>query len=110
LTEGSSPITSSSTQTTTTPPPPQTLTDEIDFTEGMEIDRGFVSPYFIKDQETQLCELENPRVLITDRKITNMQVRTPPSPVFSQAPVCPLPCIPLKTRRRSYASSRTRGS
>ena len=52
----------------------QTLTDEIDFTEGMEIDRGFVSPYFVKDQETQLCELENPRILITDRKISNMQV------------------------------------
>ena len=51
----------------------QTLTDEIDFTEGMEIDRGFVSPYFVKNQETQLCELENPRVLVTDRKIGNMQ-------------------------------------
>ncbi|EOD29151.1 heat shock protein 60 [Emiliania huxleyi CCMP1516] len=59
----------------------QTLTDEIDFTEGMEIDRGFVSPYFVKNQasrsgsETQLCELENPRVLVTDRKIGNMQER-----------------------------------
>uniref|UniRef100_A0A7S3X021 Uncharacterized protein n=1 Tax=Emiliania huxleyi TaxID=2903 RepID=A0A7S3X021_EMIHU len=55
----------------------QTLTDEIDFTEGMEIDRGFVSPYFVKNQETQLCELENPRVLVTDRKIGNMQEIVP---------------------------------
>eukprot|EP00967_Tisochrysis_lutea_P086249 scaffold121420_cov28-Tisochrysis_lutea.AAC.3 len=55
----------------------QTLTDEIEFTEGMEIDRGFVSPYFVKDQESQLCELENPRVLITDRKINNMQELVP---------------------------------
>jgi len=55
----------------------QTLTDEIDFTEGMEIDRGFVSPYFVKNQEAQLCELESPRVLITDRKIANMQEIVP---------------------------------
>lgn len=55
----------------------QTLTDEIDFTEGMEIDRGFVSPYFVKNQETQLCEMESPRVLITDRKIGNMQEIVP---------------------------------
>mmetsp|Transcript_17869 Transcript_17869/g.48080 ORF Transcript_17869/g.48080 Transcript_17869/m.48080 type:complete len:585 (-) Transcript_17869:293-2047(-) len=51
----------------------QTLTDEIDFTEGMEIDRGFVSPYFVKNQETQSAQLDKPRVLITDRKLTNMQ-------------------------------------
>ena len=31
----------------------QTLTDEIDFTEGMEIDRGFVSPYFVKNQASR---------------------------------------------------------
>uniref|UniRef100_A0A7S0P2F6 Uncharacterized protein n=1 Tax=Calcidiscus leptoporus TaxID=127549 RepID=A0A7S0P2F6_9EUKA len=55
----------------------QTLTDEIDFTEGMEIDRGFSSPYFVKNQEAQLCELEGPRVLVTDRKLNNMQELVP---------------------------------
>jgi chaperonin GroEL len=55
----------------------QTLVDEIEFTEGMEIDRGFISPYFVKNQETQSCEFENPRVLITDRKITNMNELVP---------------------------------
>ena len=50
----------------------QTLTDEIEFTEGMEIERGYISPYFVKNQETQTCELEAPRVLVTDRKIGNM--------------------------------------
>jgi len=50
----------------------QTLTDEIEFTEGMEIERGFISPYFVKNQETQTCELEGPRILVTDRKIGNM--------------------------------------
>jgi len=55
----------------------QTLVDEIDFTEGMEIERGFVSPYFVKNQETQTCEMESPRILITDRKITNMNELVP---------------------------------
>jgi len=55
----------------------QTLVDEIDFTEGMEIDRGYVSPYFVKNQELQSCEMENPKVLITDRKISNMQDLVP---------------------------------
>jgi hypothetical protein len=50
----------------------QTLLDEIDFTEGMEIERGFISPYFVKNQEAQTCELESPRILVTDRKIGNM--------------------------------------
>jgi chaperonin GroL len=50
----------------------QVLSDEIDFTEGMEIDRGYSSPYFVKNQETQSAQLNKPRVLITDRKLTNM--------------------------------------
>ena len=55
----------------------QTLTDEIDFTEGMEIDRGFVSPYFVKNQEAQTCEMESPKILVTDRKIGNMNELVP---------------------------------
>merc|ERR1719263_2207538 len=55
----------------------QTLMDEIDFTEGMEIERGYISPYFVKNQEAQTCELESPRVLITDRKIGNMNELVP---------------------------------
>merc|ERR1711935_1233833 len=44
----------------------QTLFDEIEFTEGLTIDRGYISPYFVKDQERQIGELVNPRVLVTD--------------------------------------------
>jgi chaperonin GroEL len=55
----------------------QTLTDEIEFTEGMEIERGYISPYFVKNQESQTCELEAPRVLVTDRKIGNMNDLVP---------------------------------
>jgi len=36
----------------------------------MELDRGYVSPYFVKDQERQVAELTKPRVLVTDRKIS----------------------------------------
>ena len=51
----------------------QTLIDEIEFTEGLTIDRGFLSPYFVKDAERQVCELVNPRVLVTDKKIQSVQ-------------------------------------
>merc|ERR1711935_397947 len=50
----------------------QTLFDEIEFTEGLTIDRGYISPYFVKDQERQIGELINPRVLVTDAKIDNV--------------------------------------
>jgi len=55
----------------------QTLTDEIDFTEGMDIERGFLSPYFVKNQEAQTCEMDAPKVLVTDRKISNMNELVP---------------------------------
>eukprot|EP00181_Compsopogon_caeruleus_P002164 CAMPEP_0184677594 /NCGR_PEP_ID=MMETSP0312-20130426/169_1 /TAXON_ID=31354 /ORGANISM="Compsopogon coeruleus, Strain SAG 36.94" /LENGTH=554 /DNA_ID=CAMNT_0027125537 /DNA_START=232 /DNA_END=1896 /DNA_ORIENTATION=+ len=48
----------------------QSLSDEVEFTEGMEIDRGYISPYFVKDQERQVADMKNPLILITDRKIS----------------------------------------
>lgn len=51
----------------------QTLNDEVEFTEGLSIDRGYLSPYFVKDTERQVCEMSNPRVLVTDKKITTVQ-------------------------------------
>ena len=51
----------------------QTLVDEVEFTEGLTIDRGFLSPYFVKDTERQICEMNNPRVLVTDKKISSVQ-------------------------------------
>merc|ERR1719473_906431 len=47
--------------------------DELDVVEGMKFDRGFISPYFITDQKKQVCEYENPYVVIHEKKITNMQ-------------------------------------
>lgn len=50
----------------------QTLVDEIEFTEGLTIERGYISPYFVKDQERQIAELVNPRILVTDAKIDDV--------------------------------------
>lgn len=47
----------------------QTLGDEVEFTEGLTIDRGMLSPYFINDQERSLVEMVNPKILVTDKKI-----------------------------------------
>jgi chaperonin GroEL len=55
----------------------QTLVDEVEFTEGLTIDRGFVSPYLVKDQERQIAELQDPRVLITDAKINDVNELIP---------------------------------
>jgi len=43
---------------------------ETEFVEGMEFDRGYISPYFVTDSEHMKTELEDPYILITDKKIT----------------------------------------
>lgn len=48
----------------------QSLGNSLEFTEGMELDRGFISPYFVKNQERQVAEMSKPRVLVTDQKIS----------------------------------------
>lgn len=48
----------------------QSLGNSVEFTEGMELDRGYISPYFVKDQERQVASMARPRVLITDQKIS----------------------------------------
>ena len=55
----------------------QSLQDEVDFTEGMELDRGYISPYFVKDMERQITELINPKIFVTDKKITAVQDLVP---------------------------------
>jgi chaperonin GroEL len=45
----------------------------VDVVEGMQFDRGYLSPYFITDAEKMEAEYENPYILITDKKISNMQ-------------------------------------
>uniref|UniRef100_A0A7U3YI48 Chaperonin GroEL n=1 Tax=Geobacillus sp. (strain Y4.1MC1) TaxID=581103 RepID=A0A7U3YI48_GEOS0 len=49
------------------------FTTELDVVEGMQFDRGYASPYMITDTEKMEAVLENPYILITDKKISNIQ-------------------------------------
>jgi chaperonin GroEL (HSP60 family) len=53
------------------------LETTVDVTEGMEIDRGYISPQFITNQEKMRVEFENCRVLVTDHKIDNIKQLVP---------------------------------
>ncbi len=53
------------------------LENELDVVEGMQFDRGYLSPYFINDQESQSVELENPYILLHDKKISNIRELLP---------------------------------
>ncbi|AND80371.1 chaperonin GroEL [Streptococcus pantholopis] len=46
---------------------------ELDVVEGMQFDRGYLSQYMVTDNEKMVADLENPYILITDKKITNIQ-------------------------------------
>ena len=50
-----------------------TLENELEVVEGMQFDRGYLSPYFINDQDSMAVDLENPYVLIHDKKISNIR-------------------------------------
>ncbi|MEZ5593220.1 MAG: chaperonin GroEL [Gammaproteobacteria bacterium] len=51
----------------------KSLNNELDVVEGMQFDRGYLSPYFINNQQSMSAELEDPYILIHDKKISNIR-------------------------------------
>jgi len=57
------------------------LTTELDVVEGMQFDRGYTSPYFVTNADKMTCEMENPFILIHEKKLSGLQ---PLLPVLEQ--------------------------
>ena len=53
------------------------LSNELEVVEGMQFDRGYLSPYFINNQQNQTAELEKPVILLVDKKISNIRELLP---------------------------------
>jgi chaperonin GroEL len=63
----------------------RTIEDEIEITEGMRFDRGFISPYFITDVKTQKVEFEKPLILLSEKKISQLADILPSLEAAAQA-------------------------
>ncbi|ACK66853.1 chaperonin GroEL [Rippkaea orientalis PCC 8801] len=55
----------------------KSMTTELEITEGMRFDKGYISPYFVTDTERMECVLDDPAILLTDKKITLVQDLVP---------------------------------
>ena len=55
----------------------KSLNTELDVVEGMQFDRGYLSPYFITNADKMICELDNPLILFFEKKLSNLQNMLP---------------------------------
>src|ERR1700746_609512 len=55
----------------------KSLEPELERVEGMQFDRGYISPYFVTNAEKMLCELDNPYILLFEKKLPGLQVILP---------------------------------
>ena len=53
------------------------LETELEVVEGMQLDRGYLSPYFVTNPEKMNCEFDNPYILLYDKKLSNLQAMIP---------------------------------
>jgi len=72
----------------------RTMETELQTVDGMQFDRGYLSPYFISDPDRMECVLEDPYILIHEKKISNMKDL--------------LPCWNSRPRRQALAGNRRR--
>ena len=63
----------------------QGINNELDVVEGMQFDRGYLSPYFVTNQDNMTSELENPLILLHDKKIANIREMLPLLEAVAQA-------------------------
>lgn len=55
----------------------KSLETSLDVVKGMQVDRGFISPYMVTDNEKMVCEYEDPYILITDRRLSSIKQMVP---------------------------------
>merc|ERR1719453_2940304 len=55
----------------------KTLNHELEVVQGLKFDRGYISPYFITNKKSQEVELENPLILVFEKKVSNLQTILP---------------------------------
>ena len=77
----------------------------VDVVEGMQFDRGYLSPYFVTDADKMIADLENPYILLFDKKISNLHEILPILEPVAQSGALINYCRRCRRSSLSYFSS-----
>ena len=84
----------------------KSLETELEVVEGMQFDRGYISPYFITNAEKMIADLEDPYILLFEKKLSNLQAMLPVLEAVVQSAVrCSSSPRTWKARRWRRSSS-----